>query len=165
LLGLTMATKSPEPLLLDTSAVIWGGDLVFITATQFASDRIPVSYEIPLILVLTSTWTLVAHLRGDIRYTKQQLEDRDSFSMMTGLSLYDAIQQTLLTWLIWAPVALGSWAAVLCQLHTAGLFVGDNSMMDGGRPPEDQVIVAILITVLCWRVFLRFFFVPDKKSN
>ncbi|CAG9462937.1 unnamed protein product [Pedinophyceae sp. YPF-701] len=136
-----------------------GGECMMVLATTLASERIPLVLEMPLAATLLGAWAAVGYARGDFKRAGEVLEDGDdTWSIMTGAFIYEVVDQTMLTWLIWAPCALLAWAGLYSRLSLAPEFssVHDVVAPMESRPAEVQVVAAVFITVLCWRLLFRF---------
>lgn len=133
---------APQSTKLDSS-MIWG-DIMMLTATELASERLPKQVTGVLSLTLLAAWIGVATAKGD--YTVKQ---RHQFSYQYAYGILLGMQQAAITWLLFVPTAMAMYACLVSHhLLDGSVF----RVPPGARvSPEGEVMIAALFTLMSWR--------------
>lgn len=133
---------APQSTKLDSS-MIWG-DIMMLTATELASERLPKQVTGVLSLTLLAAWIGVATAKGD--YTVKQ---QHTFSYQYAYGILLGMQQAAITWLLFVPTAMAMYACLVSHhLLDSSVF----RVPPGARvSPEGEVMIAALFTLMSWR--------------
>ncbi|DBA82752.1 TPA: hypothetical protein ACH3X1_006981 [Trebouxia sp. C0004] len=133
---------APQSTKLDSS-MIWG-DIMMLTATELASERLPKQVTGVLSLTLLAAWIGVATAKGD--YTVKQ---RHTFSYQYAYGILLGMQQAAITWLLFVPTAMAMYACLVSHhLLDSSVF----RIPPGAHvSPEGEVMIAALFTLMSWR--------------
>ncbi|KAL3157899.1 hypothetical protein ABBQ32_012308 [Trebouxia sp. C0010 RCD-2024] len=134
---------TPQSTKLDSS-MIWG-DIMMLTATELASERLPKQVTGVLSLTLLAAWIGVAAAKGDYTVSKR----RHSLSFEYAYAILLGMQQAAITWLLFVPTAMAMYACLVSHhLLDSSVF----RIPPGCRTsPEGEVMLAALFTLMSWR--------------
>lgn len=133
---------APRTAKLDSS-MMWG-DIMMLTATELASERLPKHATGVLTLTLIAAWLGAAAAKGD--YTAKP---RQRVSYQYAYSMWIGMEQAAITWLLFIPTAMAMYAALVSHhLLDSAVF----KVPPGSRTsPEGEVMLAALFTLMSWR--------------
>jgi hypothetical protein len=128
------------------------GDCVMILATQYSSGQISYNDSSFLGLVVLLSWVCFGGSRGDYN-GKGDDYDNEAALFNMGIPLFAAMVNSCVTWAGTCTVSVAVFA-----------FLISHNLMEPGAvwvipagadiPPETEVLVAMLITMSCWRALL-----------
>lgn len=119
---------------------------MMIAATHLSSNMIPLEDQPALIATVVLSWFVVALVKGD--YAEEEPLSRMAREL--GFDVYNGITGALSTWLLFVPVALVCYATLVSQdLLDAGVVVANVPGREVSA--ELEVLLAILVTLCCWR--------------
>lgn len=133
---------APQSTKLDSS-MIWG-DIMMLTATELASERLPKQVTGVLSLTLLAAWIGVATAKGDYTVKRQH-----TFSYQYVYGILLGMQQAAITWLLFVPTAMAMYACLVSHhlLDSSVFRVPAGAHVS----PEGEVMIASLFTLMSWR--------------
>eukprot|EP01025_Chloroclados_australasicus_P064957 TRINITY_DN8774_c0_g1_i3.p2 TRINITY_DN8774_c0_g1~~TRINITY_DN8774_c0_g1_i3.p2 ORF type:complete len:205 (-),score=12.87 TRINITY_DN8774_c0_g1_i3:362-976(-) len=127
------------------------GDLVMVWATQLATNRVPQDDKLILGTILLTCWVGTAWLRGD--YSIYQVDEGEEWLHMASpfYPTYKAFTRTFFTWAMFTPPLLFAYSLLVANnmlVDSVPLITITN---DANLPAELEMMVALCITLSCWR--------------
>ncbi|KAK9792510.1 hypothetical protein WJX73_008124 [Symbiochloris irregularis] len=131
---------------IDTT-LAWG-DILMMTATQIASERIPLTQAGFLSGVLVATWVGVASMKGD--YQRRRTEPLMPFFGDHYRHMFRALLTSASTWIIFVPTTVVVCMSLLSRHYLDWApFAAKHAAED--MPAEAEVLLASLWTLGAWR--------------
>ncbi|KAG2491581.1 hypothetical protein HYH03_010148 [Edaphochlamys debaryana] len=132
----------------DTTLLL--GDCVMIVATEASSERIEWSAFPPLVGVMLAAWVAAGAWNGDYSPSGTRAHDDVPWQLSMFGPTYGAVLGAALTWAFASTAAVAAYAGLVAAgLLAAGPIVEDLNTED--LSPQLEVIVALLVTMTCWR--------------
>ncbi|KAG2433734.1 hypothetical protein HXX76_008098 [Chlamydomonas incerta] len=126
------------------------GDCVMILATEASSERIEWASFPALVGVLLGTWVAAGAWNGDYSPDGSRAHQDVPWQLAMLGPTYGAVLGAALTWSLSATASVAAYAGLVAggRLDPVPVVEGINSE---DMSPQLEVIVALLITMTCWR--------------
>ena len=127
------------------------GDAIMVLTTHAASEKIPQENLALISIVACTCWVGTSLSKGDYNLVQYYPND-EWISSQPGYSVYVGIRESAFAWMVFVPVVLTALASLVIHevVDAAPIVIA----AEGCRvSPELEVIVAIALTVPCWRGF------------
>lgn len=123
------------------------GDIVMILATEVSSERIPYESMGVLVGVMAGCWVAVAAAMGDY---KGSTPTSDSLYISMLGPAFLAVLNATMTWAVSMMAAIAVYAFLVANNMLDAAPVVEN-LGEDDLSPQLEVVVALLITMSCWR--------------